>query len=138
MIPNLDSFQKVGRGKICLNLNHVMQSKLYIRNDNKKSVNFLWLCYCFGAKKNSCGWRHCGAQADFQEALAELDQLVGVLEPYECLFCLDICERSLRDVLAMIPPSLHPMHPQESRFLGDYQPYQSPPPPTLPDWLTSS
>lgn len=49
----------------------------------------------------SCAWRHCGAQADAQEALAELYNLVGVLEPFECLFCLDIIERSLHDILAV-------------------------------------
>ena len=50
---------------------------------------------------SSCAWRHCGAQADAQEALAELYNLLGVLEPFECLFCLDIVERSLHDVLAV-------------------------------------
>jgi hypothetical protein len=38
----------------------------------------------------SCAWRHCGAQADAQEALDELDQLLGVLEPFECIFVLDV------------------------------------------------
>lgn len=51
----------------------------------------------------SCAWRHCGAIADIQEALDELDQLLGVLEPYEAVFCLDIVERSLRDVLSVVP-----------------------------------
>jgi hypothetical protein len=51
----------------------------------------------------SCAWRHCGAIADIQEALDELDQLLGVLEPYEATFCLDIVERSLRDMLAVVP-----------------------------------
>lgn len=51
----------------------------------------------------SCAWRHCGAVADAQEALDELDQLLGVLEPYEAVFCLDIVERSLRDILAVLP-----------------------------------
>lgn len=49
----------------------------------------------------SCAWRHCGALADAQEALDELDSLVGVFEPFECLFCLDVVERSFRDILAV-------------------------------------
>ena len=55
----------------------------------------------------SCAWRggagQCNALADAQEALDELDSLVGVLEPYEALFCLDVVERSLRDILVVIP-----------------------------------
>jgi hypothetical protein len=47
----------------------------------------------------SCAWRHCGALADAQEAMDEIEHLLGVLEPFECLFCLDIIERSLRDIL---------------------------------------
>jgi hypothetical protein len=51
----------------------------------------------------SCAWRHCGALADVQEALDELLQLLGVLEPYEAIFCLDVVERSLREILALVP-----------------------------------
>lgn len=71
-----------------------------INNNNKNNdqlnevVGFDW---------GSCAWRHCGAVADTQEAIDELDQLLGVLEPYEAVFCLDIIERSLRDILAVIP-----------------------------------
>lgn len=36
----------------------------------------------------SCAWRHCGAKADAQEALAELHGSVGMLEPFECRFIL--------------------------------------------------
>lgn len=50
---------------------------------------------------HSCAWRHCGAFADAQEALDELESLVGVFEPFECLFCLDVVERSFRDMLAV-------------------------------------
>jgi len=56
-----------------------------------------------GFEWGSCAWRHCGAVADAQEAIDELDQLLGVLEPYEAVFCLDIVERSLRDILAVLP-----------------------------------
>ena len=51
----------------------------------------------------SCAWRHCGARADAQEALAELYNLSGVLEPFECDFIVDIAERSLRSILAVLP-----------------------------------
>lgn len=61
--------------------------------EQKAVIGFDW---------GSCAWRHCGAVADSQEALDELEQLLGVLEPYEAVFCLDIVERSLRDILAVI------------------------------------
>ena len=51
----------------------------------------------------SCAWRHCGAISDIQEAIDEMDQLLGVLEPHEILFCIDIVERSLRDMLSVVP-----------------------------------
>jgi hypothetical protein len=51
----------------------------------------------------SCAWRHCGAISDIQEAIDEMDQLLGVLEPQEIIFCLDIVERSLREILAVVP-----------------------------------
>jgi hypothetical protein len=57
-----------------------------------------------GFEWGSCAWRYCGAHADAQEALAELYNLLGVLEPYECRFVLDIIERSLRDILAVSDP----------------------------------
>jgi hypothetical protein len=61
------------------------------------------LNHMVGFDWGSCAWRHCGAIADAQEALDELDQLLGVLEPYEAVFCLDIVERCLRDVLSVVP-----------------------------------
>ena len=36
----------------------------------------------------SCAWRHCGARADAQEAVAELYSSVGMLEPFECRFII--------------------------------------------------
>jgi len=71
---------------------------------------------------HSCAWRHCGAQADAQESLAELYNLIGVLEPFECLFCLDIVERSLHDILAVstVNPSDVPVYvPYEARGQED-------------------
>ncbi len=36
----------------------------------------------------SCAWRHCGAKADAQEAIAELYSNVGMPEPFECRFII--------------------------------------------------
>jgi hypothetical protein len=68
----------------------------------------------------SCAWRHCGALADAQEALDELDHLLGVLEPPECLFCLNVVERSIRDMLAVVPAEFH-----ATAGLPAYKPYLS-------------
>jgi hypothetical protein len=67
----------------------------------------------------SCAWRHCGALADAQESIDELDSLIGVLEPYECLFVLDIVERSFRDMLAVTTSYQDP-----SISIPEYQPIQ--------------
>lgn len=64
----------------------------FLSSDARSEVGFDWA---------SCAWRHCGALADAQEAIDELDHLVGILEPFECLFCLDVVERSLYDILAV-------------------------------------
>lgn len=57
----------------------------------------------------SCAWRHtCGALADIQEALAELNNSLGMLEPNECIFCLDIAERGLRSIIDTIPMIYRP------------------------------
>jgi hypothetical protein len=80
-------------------------------SDARSEIGFDW---------GSCAWRHCGAQADAQEALAELYNLAGVLEPFECLFCIDIIERSLRDVLAVIPSQYKENRP----ILSEYEPYK--------------
>jgi hypothetical protein len=62
--------------------------------EEKEVIGFDW---------GSCAWRHCGAIADAQESIDELDHLLGILEPNEVIFCLDIIERSLRDILAILP-----------------------------------
>jgi hypothetical protein len=49
------------------------------QNDYKELIGFDW---------GSCAWRHCGAKADGQEALAELYSSVGMLEPFECRFVI--------------------------------------------------
>jgi len=61
----------------------------FLTPESRDVVGFDW---------GSCAWRHCGALADAQEAIDELEHLLGVLEPFECLFCIDIVERSLRDI----------------------------------------
>jgi hypothetical protein len=67
----------------------------FLSSDARDEVGFQWA---------SCAWRHCGALADAQEAIEELDHLIGILEPFECLFCLDVVERSLYDILAVTKP----------------------------------
>ncbi len=71
----------------------------------------------------SCAWRHCGAQADAQEALAELYNSIGLFEPFECLFTIDIVERSLRDILNVVPIKYH--SDVDVQNLVPYVPYQS-------------
>lgn len=74
----------------------------------------------------SCAWRHCGAKADAQEALAELYTTVGMLEPFECRFIIDIMERSIRDVLLVVPDDLRPISAGGRMVeLKPYEPYVS-------------
>ena len=68
------------------------QADSFLSQESREVIGFDW---------GSCAWRHCGALADAQEALDEITHLIGVLEPFECAFCLDIVERSLRDILDM-------------------------------------
>ena len=49
----------------------------YLSKDSRDEIGFSW---------GSCAWRHCGALADAQEAIDQLDHQVGMLEPFECLF----------------------------------------------------
>ena len=55
-------------------------------NGNKGEVSEL-----IGFDWGSCAWRHCGAKADAQEAIAELYNNVGMLEPFECRFIIGKC-----------------------------------------------
>lgn len=75
------------------NLNDSTTGSL-VDNNPISEIGFDW---------GSCAWRHCGALADIQEALAELRNYLGLYEPFECLFVLDIAERSLRDIISIIP-----------------------------------
>lgn len=85
------------------------RASFVLSDEARREIGFDW---------GSCAWRHCGAEADAQEALAELYNLSGVLEPFECRFVLDIVERSLRDVLAVVPVKYY------DQALDNYQPYQ--------------
>ncbi|KAL7538277.1 hypothetical protein ACHAXR_008431 [Thalassiosira sp. AJA248-18] len=73
----------------------------------------------------SCAWRHCGAKADAQEAIAELYSSVGMLEPFECRFVIDIVERSIRDVLTIVPDDLMPHQNGSPLQVKPYVPYVS-------------
>jgi len=64
----------------------------FLSREARDEIGFDW---------GSCAWRHCGALSDYQEAIDALEYQVGMLEPYECLFVLDVIERSLRDILAV-------------------------------------
>jgi hypothetical protein len=55
------------------------QATEFLSTEARNEVGFDW---------GSCAWRHCGALADAQEALDELDHHVGMLEPFECAFVL--------------------------------------------------
>ena len=91
--------------------------------DTEDTIGFDW---------GSCAWRHCGALADAQEALDELDHLLGVLEPNEAIFCLDIVERSVRDILTVVDdwgPGSKSVLPDDAEFylhhLPEYVPLPS-------------
>ena len=64
----------------------------FLSREARDEIGFDW---------GSCAWRHCGALSDAQEAMDALEYQVGMLEPFECLYCLDVVERSLRDILAV-------------------------------------
>jgi len=91
----------------CNNLKH---ADGYLSPEARDEIGFEWA---------SCAWRHCGALADAQEAIDELDHLIGILEPFECLFCLDIVERSLYDILAVTQK-----YQDASIPVPEYQPLQ--------------
>ena len=58
----------------------------------------------------SCAWRHCGAKADAQEAIAELYSSVGMLEPFECRFIIGECRKFPMHLVLLILPSYHMMY----------------------------
>ena len=91
----------------------LQSSREYLSDDAREVIGFDW---------GACAWRHCGAAADAQESIAELRCRLGLFEPFECLFALDIVERSLRDMLAVIPVRLRPVG--NAGQIPQYQPYQ--------------
>lgn len=80
-----------------------------VESNPKNIIGFDW---------GSCAWRHCGALADIQEAVAELRNSLGLFEPFECLFAIDIAERSLRDILSIVPAKYKQM-----LKIPEYDPY---------------
>jgi hypothetical protein len=96
-------------------------SNKIINSENKNNVD--QLPELIGFDWGSCAWRHCGAKADAQEALAELYSSVGMLEPFECRFIIDIMERSIRDVLLVIPDDLLPTS-QDGKVI-ELKPYEN-------------
>lgn len=91
----------------------LQSSRDYLSDETREIIGFDW---------GACAWRHCGAAADAQESIAELRCRLGLFEPFECLFALDIVERSIRDMLAVIPDKFKPTG--EAGQVEEYQPYQ--------------
>ena len=87
-------------------------SSQILSNGAQTEIGFHW---------GSCAWRHCVAQADAEETILELNNSVGLFEPFECLFSLDIIERALRDILTVVPSQYHPLESRNA--LVDYIPY---------------
>jgi hypothetical protein len=58
------------------------------RDTTKDATSIKELPSLIGFDWGSCAWRHCGAKADAQEALAELYSSLGMLEPFECRFVI--------------------------------------------------
>ena len=91
----------------------LQSSRDYLSDETREVIGFDW---------GACAWRHCGAAADAQESIAELRCRLGLFEPFECLFALDIVERSIRDMLAVIPDKFKPEG--DAGKVEEYQPYQ--------------
>jgi hypothetical protein len=82
----------------------------FLPKEARDEIGFDW---------GSCAWRHCGALSDAQEAIDALEHQVGMLEPFECIYCLDVVERSLRDMLAVTDK-----YADKSMKIPDYIPIQ--------------
>lgn len=91
----------------------LQSSRDFLSDETREVIGFDW---------GACAWRHCGAAADAQESIAELRCRLGLFEPFECLFALDIVERSIRDMLAVIPDKFKPEG--DAGKVEEYQPYQ--------------
>ena len=91
----------------------LQSSRDFLSDETREVIGFDW---------GACAWRHCGAAADAQESIAELRCRLGLFEPFECLFALDIVERSIRDMLAVIPKKFKPEG--DAGKVEEYQPYQ--------------
>ena len=72
-------------------IDHTTMSKRQAFNSSYPNNNLNELPNLIGFDWGSCAWRHCGAKADAQEAIAELYSNVGMLEPFECRFVLGEC-----------------------------------------------
>lgn len=93
----------------------LQQARDFLSSDVRQEIGFDW---------GSCAWRRCGAQADAQESLAELYNSIGLFEPFECLFTIDIVERSLRDILTVIPEDYKPNSNEIIERIGSYTAYE--------------
>jgi len=89
----------------------------YYTTNGASNGNSIEVSELIGLDWGSCAWRHCGAKADAQEAIAELYNNVGMLEPFECRFIIDVVERSIRDVLVVIPDDIKPNNQQVKPYV---------------------
>lgn len=94
----------------------LQQAKDFLSFEMRQEIGFDW---------GSCAWRLCGAKADAQESLAELYNSIGMFEPFECLFVLDIVDRSLRDILTAVPVDYKPSSVEIIKRIGEYVPYEA-------------
>lgn len=93
--PDLNENLQIACSVLRVELDYLQKKTSNLDENNPSNViGFVW---------GSCAWRHCGALADIEEALAELKNSLGLFEPFECLFTIDIAERALRDIITVIP-----------------------------------
>eukprot|EP00956_Cyclotella_meneghiniana_P001540 scaffold1734_cov64-Cyclotella_meneghiniana.AAC.6 len=70
----------------------ILKASSSIQSQERKEGEDNNIATVIGFDWGSCAWRHCGAKADGQEALAELYSSVGMLEPFEVRFVIgEIC-----------------------------------------------
>lgn len=71
----------------------VLRQSNALSEEASRDVGFAW---------GSCAWRHCGARADAEEAIGEMTKFLGMFEPYEGKFCINIVRRSVEEVLESV------------------------------------
>lgn len=70
----------------------VLASSSVLSGEARASIGWQW---------GACGWRSCGAQADASQALCKLRANLGMAEPLEARFYLDVAKRAVDEVLQL-------------------------------------